>query len=280
MKNNNIEFEPKYNFNSNNIDLPIYYSADGEDGDEEMTEYESEETEVGGVEQSDLPRFRDLVKGKKLELKAQYGKGRFDNQSKTERQCKTIQVPQGYSERVCKNVFGKQVCANVPKIRMVGQEVCVNVPSIKVVWIAGWRRRWNEFKRAGGLAQLKMQAKGLAPIVETPIVTETPTPPTPTPTPTPVNQRAKFLLRGTSRSLKNDIEPKAVVIDSEVKKTNSTNDESSKESEKKSESKEAESKDSVETSDKILGMPKMVAIGVGIAILAIGGFVVYKKFTK
>jgi LPXTG-motif cell wall-anchored protein len=27
-------------------------------------------------------------------------------------------------------------------------------------------------------------------------------------------------------------------------------------------------------------MPKMVAIGVGIAILAIGGFVVYKKFTK
>jgi hypothetical protein len=32
--------------------------------------------------------------------------------------------------------------------------------------------------------------------------------------------------------------------------------------------------------DKILGMPKMVAIGVGIAILAIGGFVVYKKFIK
>ena len=32
--------------------------------------------------------------------------------------------------------------------------------------------------------------------------------------------------------------------------------------------------------DKILGMPKMVAIGVGITILAIGGFVVYKKFIK
>jgi hypothetical protein len=32
--------------------------------------------------------------------------------------------------------------------------------------------------------------------------------------------------------------------------------------------------------DKILGMPKMVAIGVGVVILAIGGFVVYKKFIK
>jgi hypothetical protein len=32
--------------------------------------------------------------------------------------------------------------------------------------------------------------------------------------------------------------------------------------------------------DKILGMPKMVAIGVGVVILAIGGFIVYKKFIK
>lgn len=32
--------------------------------------------------------------------------------------------------------------------------------------------------------------------------------------------------------------------------------------------------------DKILGMPKMVAIGIGVVILAIGGFIVYKKFIK
>jgi len=31
------------------------------------------------------------------------------------------------------------------------------------------------------------------------------------------------------------------------------------------------------SSDKILGMPKGVAIGVGVAILAIGGFLIYKK---
>ena len=34
----------------------------------------------------------------------------------------------------------------------------------------------------------------------------------------------------------------------------------------------------VEDDDKILGMPKGLAIGLGIAVLAIGGFLVYKKF--
>lgn len=32
--------------------------------------------------------------------------------------------------------------------------------------------------------------------------------------------------------------------------------------------------------DKILGMPKMVAIGLGVVILAVGGFIAYKKFKK
>jgi hypothetical protein len=51
----------------------------------------------------------------------------------------------------------------------------------------------------------------------------------------------------------------------------------------KEESKEEASKVEVSklsVDDKILGMPKMVAIGVGVVILAIGGFVVYKKFIK
>ena len=302
MKNNNIEFEPASNFNSNNIDLPMYYSADGEevddvdspDGNEESVESESEEEEVGGVDSADLPKYRQLVKQKKIELRDTYGKGRLKGETFTKRECKTIKVPESYTDRVCNNVnypcptwnsplksCTKQVCVNVPKVRMIDKEVCVNIPYVRMKWISGWRKKWREFKRNGGLQQLRLQSQGIVPIVpETP--TPTPTP-TPTTTPTPINQRAKFLLRGTSRSLKNDIvDNKAVVKDSEeVKKTNLTNDESSKEAEKKSESKEAESKEAeLETSDKILGMPKMVAIGVGIAILAIGGFVVYKKFIK
>jgi hypothetical protein len=37
---------------------------------------------------------------------------------------------------------------------------------------------------------------------------------------------------------------------------------------------------SAASSDKILGMPKMVAIGLGVVLLAIGGFFAYKKFKK
>ncbi len=33
-------------------------------------------------------------------------------------------------------------------------------------------------------------------------------------------------------------------------------------------------------SDKILGMPKMVAIGLGVVLVAVGGFFAYKKFKK
>jgi hypothetical protein len=39
-----------------------------------------------------------------------------------------------------------------------------------------------------------------------------------------------------------------------------------------------ESKRLGEGDDKILGMPKMVAIGLGVALVAIGGFVAYKYF--
>jgi uncharacterized membrane protein len=45
---------------------------------------------------------------------------------------------------------------------------------------------------------------------------------------------------------------------------------------KESSDKSAES----DKSDKILGMPKMVAIGLGVVLLAIGGFFAYKKFKK
>lgn len=55
----------------------------------------------------------------------------------------------------------------------------------------------------------------------------------------------------------------------------------SKEESKVSEAKAEETKvvSKLSADDKILGMPKMVAIG-GVVILAIGGFMVYKKFIK
>lgn len=41
------------------------------------------------------------------------------------------------------------------------EEVCVNVPKLRLVWVSGWRKKWREFKRNGGLEQLKLQSKGL-----------------------------------------------------------------------------------------------------------------------
>lgn len=43
---------------------------------------------------------------------------------------------------------------------------------------------------------------------------------------------------------------------------------------------ESASKTASESEDKILGMPKKVAYGAGIALLLIGGFFIYKKFIK
>jgi hypothetical protein len=43
------------------------------------------------------------------------------------------------------------------------EQVCVNVPKLRLVWVSGWRKKWREFKRNGGLEQLKLQAKGLIP---------------------------------------------------------------------------------------------------------------------
>lgn len=176
----------------------LYYSADGDaEGEkeyenEESVEDEGEEGQVsGGVPFQDLIRFRQLVRAKKSELKAQYGKAYIDNRSTTERECKTIQVPKTrmVDKEVCINVpytrwdaninctkvFGKEVCAGgfiggtnrecrnvpTPQVYTEAEEVCVNVPKLRLVWVSGWRKKWREFKRNGGLEQLKLQAKGL-----------------------------------------------------------------------------------------------------------------------
>ena len=86
------------------------------DGDEDSVEYEGEEYEAGGIDFCASPRFRQLVRQKKLELKAQYGKGHW---------------------------YDKLGDGKAPQ------------------WIPGWRKKWREFKHAGGLAQLKLQSKCL-----------------------------------------------------------------------------------------------------------------------
>lgn len=184
-----------------NLTEKNYYNAIGDseneaDGEketenEDSTDYEGEEAELGDTSQTDLPKFRDLVRQKKLELKSQYGKAHIANDNYMENKCTTIKLPQGYTERECVNIpkpcptfanplkmCTQQICSNVPKVRMVEQKVCADVPHIRYYWVSGWRKKWREFKKNGGLAQLKMESKGILPITtELPNNNTTPTPP-------------------------------------------------------------------------------------------------------
>ena len=124
--------------NASADNVHTWRSADGEDGDEEMTEPEPDDI-PSDVPPADLQRFRTLVKNKKLALKAQYGKGHFG----------TERVRTG---SVCIKWNWKLQCVE-------RKDIYINKP----VWIHGWRRKWKAFKQAGGLAQLKLEAKGIVP---------------------------------------------------------------------------------------------------------------------
>lgn len=262
-----VEFEPQSKFDNSNLDLTNmieYYSADGgeqEYEDEENTEYEGEDYE--GVEEPDLPRYKDLVRNKKLELKAQYGKAHFTS----ERKCQTIRVPQAYTERECKTIFGKQVCINIPKVRMVDQEVCAQVP--KFVW--GWRKKWREFKQQGGLSQLKMQSKGLAPIISPitlPPVTNYPT------TTSGLNNPVV----GTPNVIPAKTVSTRVFDKTKTKQSLQGNIIKGKSSASTSESDLGET--STSKKDKFLGMPKNIGIGVTVVVGSIMIFGAYKLLKK
>lgn len=138
-----------------------FLSADGEQEfeNEDLTDYEGEDSEIA-IPEEDLPKFRVLVKNKKLEMKAQYGKAHM--KTGTEQKCTNVKYP----------------CPSLREpFKTCDKRVCVNVP--KFQWIWGWRKKWREFKQQGGLAQLKQQARGLAPV--TPLVTTTTTAPKVTP---------------------------------------------------------------------------------------------------
>lgn len=253
----------------------LYSYADGDEQeyeDEDNTEYENEESEYeseGGddITAAELPKFRELVRNKKLELKAQYGKAKI---SVFECGIKPLNPDIAHPNVPCiwdcsksKNT-NKDCCAKNrqqaekradQRTKIANWERCRSENKGIIVW--GWRKRWRDFKRAGGLAQLRMQSKGLAPIPSsTPSIV---TPPSTVIPNTSTPQKPKKL-----ESIKGEkliSVPKKLNIDfSKIKdglRTSKPN----------------------EDSDKIFGMSKGLAIGLGIA-LAIGGFLAYKKFSK
>jgi hypothetical protein len=136
--------------------------------DQESVEFEdSDAVDAGGVSDADMPTFRQLVRAKKTELKAQYGKGRFDNKT-------------AY-KRVCAGGFVDIKGDGKPPI-WKSDINCTNVPYPEISWIPGWRKQWRIFKRDGGLAQLKMKSRGLLTPQEQAALDNSPTP-----TPPPVN---------------------------------------------------------------------------------------------
>lgn len=145
-------------------------SVDDSQDDQESVEFEdTDATEAGGVSDADMPTYRQLVRAKKLELKAQYGKGHLDTKTAykkvcvggfngTHQECKSVPYPCPTIKKPFKKCY-KQVCINVPT--WDPNVNCNDVPYPEVTWIPGWRKQWRIFKRDGGLAQLKMKSQGL-----------------------------------------------------------------------------------------------------------------------
>jgi hypothetical protein len=255
----------------------LYSYADGDEQeyeDEEYTEYENEESELGeDIPDAEMPKFRQLVKNKKLELKAQYGKAKI---SVFECGIKPLPPDIAHPNVIClwdcsksKN-YSKDCCAKnrqqaqkraEQRDKIAAWERCRTENKGIIVW--GWRKRWRDFKRAGGLAQLRMQSKGLAPIPTT--TTSTPSIVTPPSTIIPNNSTSstpKKLNLSESKGGK-------TLASSKLKESNVDL------SKLKSAIKTDDSSD-----DKILGMPKGLAIALGVTIVVVGGFFAYKKFGK
>lgn len=345
------------NANENLLNVKYFEKRYGAEGDteaeaegekeyenEDNTEYESEESEIGDTSDTDLPKFRTLVRNKKLELKSQYGKAHIE--TSTVRKCTTIQVPKirMIDKEVCvnvpythwdSNINCKEVCVKwnwklecterqnkclggfiggtrqecntvkVPEGYTEAEEVCVNVPRFK--WVSGWRKQWREFKRNGGLAQLKLQSKGLY-TPPSPQNTYTPQPiyfaPTPPPEPefdeyqewscqdlsnefgiiagqtfgtAPQSAINSWVKRGcNTKPIVEETEPETT--EEEVNETEETEEDTQDSKPKPRPKKRTSAKTGkVSTDGKILGMPKDIAIGLGIAVVLIGGFALFIK---
>lgn len=315
------------NANENLLNVKYFEKRYGAEGDteaeaggereyenEDNTEYEGEESEIGDTSDTDLPKFRTLVRNKKLELKAQYGKARIERTTKEV--CINVPYTNWDSNINCKEVcvkwnwkFECQERQNKCLGGFIGgtRRECTNVPRFS--WVSGWRKQWREFKRNGGLAQLKLQSKGLyAP--PSPQNTYTPQPiyfaPTPPPTPepefdeyqdwscqdlsnefgiiagitfgtAPTSAINSWIKRGcNTKPIVEETEPETT--EEEVNETEETDRDTQDSKPKTRPKKRTSAKTSKVNSDgKILGMPKDVAIAIGVAVVLIGGFALIRK---
>lgn len=296
---NGIEFEAASNFDNSNLDDSLLHSmgkfssADGEEEereyeDEDNIEYENEESEyeasVGDdIPANELPKFRELVRNKKLELKSQYGKAKI---SVFECGVKPLNPDIRYPNVPCiwdcsksKN-YGKDCCAKnreqaqkraEQRDKIAAWEKCRTENKGIIVW--GWRKRWRDFKRTGGLAQLRMQAKGLTPI---------PTPSSSTPS---IVTPPSTIIPNTSSA---NVINKPLVIKMPSKKLVKSErldkfGKGKKGAEEAASSTKENGTESDSSEKKFLGMPKKVGIAVAIVgglALAFGGYKLYVKLKK
>ena len=266
----------------------IYSNADGEDDkeyeDEENTD--SEPSDEEGVSEQELPKFRSLVRNKKLELKAQYGKAKISiGECGVQPLSPDIKYPNVLCLWDCsksKN-YDKDCCAKNRQQAQKRAEQRAKIDSWRqcrennkglIKW--GWRKKWREFKKSGGLAQLRLQARGQAPI---------PPPPAPTTTPTNTTVAPNVVTAST--------QPKATVTSLSIPKSvKSLQGLTPKKSDVKEKDSETIDKSTVEKTiekeietinGKFLGMPK--AIGITVAVvgglaLVVGGIFLVKKLRK
>ena len=145
------------NFKGYSAESSATGDPDDDSGDDQNnTDYEGEAGEVGGIEEKQLPCFRELVRAKKKELKNQYGKGFFRTTDGHKEVCTNVPFSKWDPNINCNNIFGKRVCLG----GLVGgtNRVCQTVDYPEIAWIPGWRREWRRFKKAGGLNPLKEQS--------------------------------------------------------------------------------------------------------------------------
>jgi len=163
---------------------------DDQNDDQESTEYENEAAEEP-VPDSYLPCFREEVRAKKKELKAQYGKGHI---SIGECGIKPLDPDWRYPNILClwdcskeKN-SSKDCCtfnANQAEKRAGQRDQIARWEACRAenkgIWVPGWRREWRKYKKAGGLKEIKQRSTRCIAGYQTgsgPINTPPPPPPT------------------------------------------------------------------------------------------------------
>lgn len=159
------------NFDTANIG---WRSASGESEaeNEDSVEYESEASDpslqdADPLDESEMPKFRHLVRAKKLEMKAQYGKAHFQTSTGTKQVCVNVPYTKWDPNINCVKIGKKTKCLG----GFIGgtRRECKDIKYPVITWVWGWRKKWREFKKQGGLAQLKRQSQGLDPIPGTAI---------------------------------------------------------------------------------------------------------------